>query len=526
MQIPSNGRAHIVGAGNNNLLRSVAAPWVEFQLLTGHPQLVKPDATINRPRSDNSLNMKDFEPQTGGELMTLYANRYKKSFMVFRWVACAVLHACGIRETRPSPSYRKPALIAIADTIKNHFVTIRPNVDSGLRNPLRLLVETVYENSRACRDDEAALLFFMLAEAVGIPSKFVLVEDGSGVWKAYVECQLDLASDWMAFDFNAGQWGRPIPGTKMYFSADGSATPTNSRALDFVDDKVTGKFVIPEELIGSSDYSKSKFWNKPKITPSWYPAIDRAIKSLPKNINSGFLMNKYYDHPNTDVAENFGPDVTGAIIAKAANIYSTKYRNVFRAIVEDAADAFRVDVSTLMPRELAQMNADLVRSIFPYAEETVGVEEITIPLRMFWFHCYYPGVLKFDCDDLTLCWMTLAESSGLATSIRLAGDAGQGDYYSGDKYHVYPTLIEDWSSLDHRFVFDVSAPTPWGVEMNRGQNFRDYEPRNPESFEPVLKKVAKKGFKVAASRLPGLLAGVAPPPLTTRGAFLNTRKVW
>lgn len=477
---------NVSSANDRAVLRMVSAPWVEFQLLTAEPSTILADATINRPQPANGLNFKHFTPATAGDLIMLYANQYKKTLMVFRWVANAILHSKGIRETRPTPAYRRPALEALADAIKKHFLVIQPGLNSGLRNPLRLLVEIVYENNRACRDDEAALLFLMFAEAVGVPCKFVIVKQDKG-WRSYVECQLDVQSDWMAFDFLSGQWGVAPQGKKYAFTADGGPS-TVGRSQEFIDNQVYGEFAIPRELIGSYNLSASRWWREPKIRPIWFAPLNKALQNQPTNFNDPFLVNKYFDHPRVNVAENFGPEMTGAIIAKAAQLQSQRYGRIFASIVRDAANAFNLDLYDLQGLRQGQLIADLIRTTMPYAEETVGVEELTDPKRMWWFYCFYPGVQKYDCDDLTTCWMTMAESIGLTTGVRLAGDAGK-----TDKYHVYPLYLGP--DVKEPYVFDVSAPTPWGVEMNRGNNFRDYFPKDPATYEPVLSRNVAAGFK-------------------------------
>lgn len=474
------------------LFRDAAAPWVEFQIFTAEPKTIISDITINRPRVANSFSFKSYSPQTAGSLMSLYINQYKKIFMVFRWVANAILHAKGIRETRPAAGYRRPALIALADAIKSHFVQISPAADTGFRNPMRLLVEMVYGNSRVARDDEASMLFVMLAEAVGIPCKLVLVQDSRFGWRAFVECQLDMQNQWMPFDFLTGQWGVAPQGQRYAFTADGGKSTVSGDQKPLIDNSVVGDLVVPRALVGSYNLAASRYWKYPKIVPSWYPELNAAVQSLPKDIHDPFLANKYFDHQAVNIAENFGPEVTGAIIAKFSKIYSQRFGGIFRKIIEDAAQDAGIVLNLLEPIKRAQLIADLVRNVFPYAEETVGVEEITNPLRMFWFYCYYPGVQKYDCDDLTTCWMSIAEANNLATSVRLAGDAQDP---SKNKYHVYPVYLGAYFNnemLANPFVYDVSAPTAWGVEMQRGDNYRDYTPSDPSTYEPVLNEQKSK----------------------------------
>jgi len=298
----------------------------------------------------------------------------------------------------------------------------------------------------------------------------------------------------MAFDFLAPRWGLAPEGKKYAFTADGGPK-TVGRLIDFIDNQVYGDFVIPQELIGSYNLEASQFWSHPRYQPVWFWQLNKAIQKLPKDLNKGFLVNKYFDHATVNVAENFGPEKTGAIIAKVTKLYSNLYGRIFATVVRDAAAGQGVDFANLPPIRQAQYIADLVRTLFPYAEETVGVEEITIPLRMFWFYCYYPGVQKFDCDDLTTCFMVLAESCGLPTAVRLAGDSGK-----TDKYHVYP--VYKGPDVNHPYVFDVSAPTPWGIEMNRGENFRDFDPNNASTYESEL------SIKQAAGLIPNQMIGM------------------
>lgn len=493
----------VSGNGSDRLLPSVAAPWVEFEIFNSSRKDHDCDFTIRRPRVEGELSIKDFKPETAKDLIQAIANTYKKTTMAFRWVSNAILHARGIREVRPSEIYRRPALIALADTLRDHFAVVQTGVVTQcFRNPLRMLVEICYENLRIAGDDEIALLFFMLAEAAGIPSRYVIALPASSKdkgWRAFVECQLDMTSNWMAFDFGAKEdWGYVPPGTKYRTQAEAGPPEGKTVGLGgYFDNSVKGQFVIPQQLIGSGRLDQSSYWRQPKLHPYWFDMLNAAIVQQKADFNDPFIVNRYYRRGNVDIAENFGPEVTGAIIAKAARIYSQKHRAVFQSIAQDATQAFGVNLVSLDIENRSKMIADLVRGIFPYAEETVGVEELTTPLRMFWFYCFYPGVQKYDCDDLTTCFMTVAEAAAIRTKIRLAGDPGK-----TIKYHVYPVVM---LADGRETIMDASSPTPWGSEMDRGKNFKDFEPQNPATYEPTFEELSKKIKKVSPP-VPSLFA--------------------
>lgn len=480
-------KPYLIGSAGGNFLPSIVAPWVEFEIFNAVREDHIADYTINRPVIANVISIKSFEPQAAKQLIDIVANSYKKTSMVFRWVANAILHARGIREVRPAASYRTPALIALADAIRNHFAIIQTGrVDGGFRSPLRMLVEIAYADTRIASDAELALLLFMLAEAIGVPCKYVIADGQGSDWRAYVECQVNMDNSWMAFDFGSDEWGVEPPGRKHKLTPDAGPPSNNTtKGLNrLFDNRIIGDLVVPQPLIGSKALEYSHYWKEPKIRPYWFNDLDVAIREMRPDMNVPFLVNRYYKTRNVDIAENFGPEVTGAIIAAATDIYKKNFGNLFLAMTRDASAAFGIDLMQLGEDQRAKLVGDLVRGVFPYAEETYGVEEITLPLRMWWFYCFYPGVQKYDCDDLTLCYMTMAESAGIDTKIRLAGDPGK-----RAKYHVYPVVN---LASGHELVMDVSSPTPWGSEMERGSNFNDYRPRDPNTYVPTFERARRQ----------------------------------
>jgi len=468
------------------------APWVEYQIAK-LPADFRGDILLR----DNPLYLaeprpRDFAPEVAGQMMADLCSIYKKSLMVFRWIANAILHANQIRETRPAPNYRTEALIKIANALSQHF-EVDPELQEGeFRNPLRLVVETVYDGLAQVTDDEIALFFLMLAEAVGVPSRIVVQGGTRTGWRVYTECQIDDRS-WFPFDFVAPKWGiSPKGGTRHKFSADGGPESKSKRQYGIAARQAVGRPPVSEQVVGSGRTDWCAYWQQPKNHPEWFADLDAALKQLPENFHGGFLTNPYYEQAGISVAENFGPERTGAIIAYMTRLYSERYGDIFRRIVHSALQEAGVGPNSPVLR-VAEAIADLVRTVFPYAEETVGVEEITSPLRMWWFHCHYPGVQKFDCDDLTTCYMTLAESCGIPTGIRLAGDAGQ-----RDKYHVYPFVV---TNDGQHVVYDVSAPNRWGHEMSRGKNFVDYVPRERDTYESHFHRRPQR--RTAAGYVPG-----------------------
>lgn len=455
---------------------AVAAPWVEMQIAHLPPDFVGDVLLREDPLYLAGPGPRHFEPKVAGEMLADLANLYKKNCMVFRWVANAVLHNAGIRETRPAANYRYPALKALADSLAAHYEVETGPLSGEFKNPLRMLVETVYQGLNRVSDDEAALLFLMLGEAVGVPCRLVFRGSQSQGWRVYAEAQMD-GETWFPFDFAGNKWGSaPEGGRRLVFIADAGPGDTKQRPYGIAERNAVGQPPVSGNVMGSGRTDWCVHWRSPSLRPlpEWFADLNQSVKALPPGFHDPFLSNKYFSHARTDVAENFGPERTGAIIAYMTRLYADRYGDLLRRIVRTGYREMGVpETADAMTR--AHAIADMVRTVFPYAEETVGVEEITSPLRMWWFHAHYPGVQKFDCDDLTTNFMTLAEADGIPTGIRLAGDAGK-----SDKYHVYPFVIQPNGD---RVIFDVSAPGKWGTEMSRGNNFVDYVPRMRDTYE-------------------------------------------
>jgi len=463
-------------------LRGVAAPWVELELLNIDERFV-PDITLR----DGELRLQQqqqlpgsFRPDVAGKMAVDMANLYKKTLMVFRWVASALLHNAGVRETRPALQYRQPAVLALARIVQGNYRILTGDQPGEWRNPLRVLVETVYQGLDTLSDDEATLFYLMLVEAMGIPTRFVIVQQ-NGSYRAYAECQLDPDSNnWFPVDLTSDQLGVAPKGTnRQHFQAHATKGVPKGRDYGRAP-KAIGRLPIRGHLVGSGRTQGSRFWDRPKIRPipQWFEWLRKEAEHIPDDLHSPFLAKQHFPRAKGAVAENLGPYATGSIIAYMTALYAQRYGYIFRAIARDAVTAQTGGVWPTDPVQLAELLANTVRTIFAYAEETVGVEETATPLRMFLTHTYYPGVQKYDCDDLTACFMALAESCGLRTGVRLAGNPGE-----TDKFHVYPFIM---LQNGMRRIYDVSSPLPWGQEMDRGSNFQDFVPSQPQTYKIYL----------------------------------------
>jgi hypothetical protein len=146
------------------------------------------------------------------------------------------------------------------------------------------------------------------------------------------------------------------------------------------------------------------------------------------------------------------------------------------------------------------------RSVFPYSEETIGVEQVASPLKILFIHAFQPYIQRYDCDDLTLLFMAFVECLGaepavkeyigLKSMVRLAGAPDSGDI----KFHVFPVVKFDRVDSSE-YTHDVSAPTDllyW--QMNHGGNKEDYVPTVQSTYIPVLSRLGRNN-SVAGSRL-------------------------
>lgn len=481
--------AHAVG------LRTIAAPWVEFQALEISPEFRDDFRIVNRSMGSSPGDNQD-PVRWAGMLLTVLET-YKDHCAVFRYVANAILNAHNIHETRPVQEYhsgqarsgRIPAIRAITESLASHFDVIGSD-DVAFRSPLELLAWVVYgagDFARAAAPDELAVLFSVLVQAVGIPS-WLVVNPRSA--RLTVECETGLPGRSsnspiavfdpyrLSVDFVAR---KPTGRDRLELHTSDQAASGGVRAVSGfnVVAGTTGRY--PEALrglVGTGRNDRSQFWRTPLRAPAWYGELDQAWRSFNTADHDPFLSRVTHRMHRTTVAENRGPPVTGAIIAYMVYLYSTRFARLFRRITELELDKRERNWRSYSPLALADAIARLVRDRFAYREEMWRVEEILSPITQWRFDAFRPGEQCHDCDDLGVNTMTLWESFDIPSGIRLAGDAGK-----DTQYHVYPFVVKGGKA----YVFDVSAPDIYR-EMEHGENYIDYLPRVENTYARAFGK--------------------------------------
>lgn len=517
---PAGGTVGRTASRARPSFRQLIAPWVELQALEAE-EAFHDDFRIGKgDREGSSLPDGEGDPVAWGRMLIDVAETYKSNCMVFHYVANAILSAFRVHETRPLTEYRSseglsgrvPALRAIARALFDEYDTLENDDAVRFRSPLEVLVGTCYSNSRLTSmlaQDEMAVLFSLLAQSVGIPSWFVVDTDSR---ELTVEC--DCGS---------------IPGRRGSSNTIGVFSP-RQRRLDFMPARVeapariefhgreekttggsrrsvTGGYLLEpgrsghfptvlEGLVGTSDTGASRFWKAPQGAPSWYPALHQAYRQFDISLHRPFLIKPVLAMNQTVVARNYGPPVTGALIAYMVRIYTANFGRLFRRIVVDELAKKGLRYSNLSPLELANEIAIWVKDNFAYREEDHRVEAILSPLLRLRMHCFYPKVLRGDCDDLSVLTMTLQESCGIATAVRLAGDPIKPGTKPHEihQYHVYPLAVIDGRA----HVFDVSGFDLY-AEMPHGGNKVDFAPRDPGTFEGVFTQSRINARQLAAT---------------------------
>jgi len=526
--------------------------WERVHPRNGRPTAATPDSLQTQIQNDFTIrpplrwNEDVTQPANVHDVVCLLVRAttfYKRHVMTFRRVASALLPP--EMGTRPGPEFRIPVVRRIAQALNEYDV--QQMLGTGYRTPLRILFETAYAGLQKLRPGERAMLFAMLTEAVGIPCAYLIEQRGAGDLRMVVLCKVNPGdgsnpADLMVYDpmtSKVAPWQPDASTTNRWLylldedfnipanQVDAGSCVARTRDVTIVPGQI-GQ-VPPQllEVMHGRGLMAAPEWRKPATTlvsPEWYQRVIEANQNFdPNEIHSPFLVNpsRIARGPGTWTAENLGPETTGGIIAFMARIYSTLYADIFRDLVQwvwstadgqtwfsnlpPFAKAYHarmnrapveeviIDVANDGPAALGYVFGEWVRRALPYCEETIAVEEITGPLAALRLIAHYPGIQKFDCDDVSVFWMTgmesvvvtasqLAASRGqqavpqVMTAVRLAGDPPVG----ADKYHVYPLI--SYSGVTR--VFDVSNPleVPLDDELEHGGNEETRWPQVPSTW--------------------------------------------
>lgn len=547
-------------------------PWIAYEAWErvhprgGRQQPIKPgslqeqivsDLTIRPPLRWQGEATQPASAKDRACLLVRTSMFYKRHIMAFRRVASALLPHDG--GTRPGAEYRIPVIQRIAGALSRHY-RVRQMPGTGYRTPLRILFETAHAGLRQLRPGEMAMMFLMLTEAAGIPCALLVDQDS-----LRVVCKVNPSDgtnprDLMVFDPETGSisaWGS-VPMVDPYiFELDEAFSPRDQFNQPFDGvlpashyilaktciDRLQGVPVVPgvmgevppvlQDVMWGRGLVAAPEWQTPRTTlvgPDWYHRLVQAMDTFdPNEMHAPFLMrpSQMAQGPGTWTAENFGPMITGGIIAFMARLYSRIYTDIFRDLVQwvwttapnqpwfsalpanvrayhrkkgnAPVEDIIFDFTGNGPSMLGWVFGEWVRRALPYCEETIAVEEITGPLAALRLIAHYPGIQKFDCDDVSVFWMTCMESvivsatqlvhnrGGNApvvmTAVRLAGDAPSPQDPDPDKYHVYPLLAVNGFN-QNVVTFDVSNPldVPLNDELEHGGNAETRWPQVPATW--------------------------------------------
>lgn len=336
----------------------------------------------------------------------------------------------------------------------------------------------------------------------------------------------------------------------------------------------------------------------PMVDLDWAKSLLNALSEYdPTKLIRPFMLNPIEEGARSWVTENLGPGTTGGIIAGMSRVFSLQYTELFTRLVQwiwETADKtewftllpaatqaywrgvvdfgrkrrarkdmlveeIALDISHEGAAHLGFVVGEWVRHEVPYCEETVNIEEITGPLAVLHFILFRRRVHMFDCDDVSLTFMTFMESVALSaakmyddfvaklqrgtplseaetlvlagleglqagmlqpppimTAVRLAGDPPSKQIPEPDKYHVYPLLRVG----DATYVYDVSNPVvpflPLNDELPHGGNQETRTPQVPQTwlglFYEGVDVTSDPAFGMAAGRMVGTRRVNVPPP--------------
>lgn len=514
----------------------VLLPWVELELLDLSPSF-NYDASVDINTSPFA-EVRAWSLDKYADFIASIAALYKRMKPVFRYVANAI---CTYeldngkypfpvaKHLRPFEQDKMRICNAIARFL-DQFGRLKGNNFGIFKSPLKVLVEMAYKLNNRFADDEIAVLFNLLVEAMGIRTQFVLSQSPTGQRKLDIACQtktINMLDPYKEEDSNLENY--------TFYNFSSGNRHVFSRSFNYIGNyrifDTLNVTLRPENLnireveirqlvsrcVGSGNRNLTRSWNNGMLTKEaagsgWFRQLEIARSSFESN-DYPYIASIFSRQRGTVVGHNYGPQATASIMAWTANTMTT-YKDVFVQFIKEvvANPNLAFDKSDLrdfmgamngctksMKRVLSRLFY-YIRQAFPYCEETIGVEQVASPLKMLFIHAFHPYIQRYDCDDLTLFFMAFVESlgskrvvrdtMGLKSMVRLAGNPGEEDI----KYHVYPVVTFDIVDKYDEYVHDVSAPTDelyW--QMNHGGNKEDFIPTVQSSYIPYIRSISSKG---------------------------------
>jgi len=520
----------------------VLLPWVELELLDLSPSF-NFDASVDINVSP-FVEVRALSLDKYADFIASIAAIYKRMKPVFRYIANAICtyELDSGKYPFPVAKHLRPFeqdKVRICNSIAR-FLDQYPRVKGtnfgAFKSPFKVLVEMAYKLNNTFSDDEIAVLFNLLVEAMGIRTQFVLSQSPTGQRKLDIACQtktislIDPYSDedsnlenYTFYSFNSN--GRHIYSRSFnyignYRIFDTLNVSVNANDLNIREVEITQ---LVSRCVGSGNRNLTRSWNNGMLTreaaqSTWFPLLERARNNFESN-DYPYIASIFSRQRGQVIGHNYGPQATASIMAWTANTMTT-YKEVFvefmKEVVAQPNLAYqKPDLTDFMgalggcPKSMQRILSRLfyyIRQTFPYCEETIGVEQVASPLKMLFIHAFHPYIQRYDCDDLTLLFMAFVESLGsertvrdtigLKSMVRLAGNPGEHDV----KYHVYPVVKFDIVDKQE-YVHDVSAPTDelyW--QMNHGGNKEDYTPTVQSSYIPYIRSISSRGGFAAGYR--------------------------
>lgn len=484
--------------------KSIIGAWVEAELLNLNPAYFA-DA------SDNT-NISQFIGIRSNNL-SKYANNiknigliYKKISPVFRWVACALLaEKVGNTSLKPSANHKRIIANEFAQFIEIFNRYIPKFYTDIFKSPLKILVEFYYLNNYNFAYDELSILFALLCESMGIKSilifdeKSKIINVGLQLYTVYTDTNYkkDNYENYTVFDFST----KPFECYEYYY--DNNKFIVELDVMDNIDIEVINlETNLVKDYVDKGLYARNKteYWNNNKILLDVdYEWFRELVESRLDYLNTDFsFLSTIERNDDKFLIFNKGAETTGAILAKLSYYIGNKYKVIKKYVINNI---FKQNDKLFNAYEFTKRgNYDYIKVVlqgifyfvknrFKYSEEMLGVEQIASPLNILYIDSFYRHILKYDCDDLTLLFLTLVESINIKNNkgkklfkgiVRLAGNSD--DKYK-NKFHVYPVLR--FNNYDE-VVYDVSSGNIVGWEMNRGNNYLDFEIDNSKNYNKYL----------------------------------------
>lgn len=538
-------------------LQSICRPWMEYQVLEV-PDVFKEDCRVPR-RGEwegermgfSSVRVRPSHPlapdgdddlSQWGNMLHAMVEVYKRHAICFRLVANAILHLAGIHETRPrtvfqseyekdftvhaedsmpvvAASGRRLAAEAIAVALHEAFVVSTDDEAWTFRSPLNVLIHLAFhwpdgQKHPICAD-ELAVLYSLLVQGVGIPTRLVL-EPLRGQAALLVEANIGRSRNGQrptaVFDARKSvlsvidrpmlepNWGSDSR-TLVYGAIEMTRLPHPQFVIPTAEESARTEYPrLIRHLVGRGEegHEASRYWARPTAAPPWYPLFKQLEAHLrhqgdPDQIR--LLAHPVVRGDQSVVGYNPGARTTAGYISALANLvredplYGRLVREISAAELSRLAKQPWAKLRGMDDEEKGLTLTRMIRRNHGYREETPLVEE-KLTWKLQWrFQAFYPDVQRHDCDDLCTNGLTTMLAHGLDGLTRLAGSAGK-----TTKFHVF-TMQRLPSSRAGRLVYrDAATETVNEIfePFDHGSNYEDFPPEGsprPNTEKPLRVRV-------------------------------------